>query len=75
MKLPKDVTAGELELLAMVLREVRNVQATGEQLSIHVDPCHPLKAGGASVCFAYNGRGHQWDFEGVRTRKSARPKR
>lgn len=31
-------TAAEAKLLALVLREVRNVLSTGEQLGIYVDP-------------------------------------
>lgn len=56
------VTDAEHQLLLLVLREVRNVMSTGEQLSIIVDPWS--LGGGAHVCFAYNGSGWSTSVEG-----------
>lgn len=65
-------TPAEQQLLDLVLHEVRNVAATGEQLAIYVDP---WSAGnGLSVCVAYNGAGHSEQIEGP-VRKARKPRR
>lgn len=66
-------TEAERDLLALVLREIRHVAATGEQLSILVDP---FAAGdGANVCFSYNGDGWSTALKGRLTRRRKRSRR
>lgn len=65
-------TPAEEELLALLLREVRNVMTTGEQLGIYVDPY--ADRSGLSVCFAYNGAGSSTRIEGA-FRRARKPKR
>lgn len=65
-------TPAELKLLALVLREVRHVRATGEQLSIIVDPHTSPRLSGANVCFSYNGRGWSTEVGALRSKHSRR---
>ena len=67
-----NATDAEQRLLSNVLREVRHVMATGEQLNILVDPY--IHGNGVHVCFAYNGAGWTDSIEGTfqRSRKKLR---
>jgi hypothetical protein len=56
-------TAAEQILLAQVLREIRHVVKTGEQLTIIVDPWRSTR--GVNVFYSYNGSGWSCHVEGV----------
>jgi len=65
-------TSDEVEMLALMLREVRHVMRTGQQLSISVDPF--VAGDGLHLGFHYNGDGWTRPLEGKfnRARKRAR---
>jgi hypothetical protein len=69
----KVTTATEVELLKMVLREVRYAAATGEQLSIIIDPF--VREPGMNVSFHYSGLGWSAELNGkIHKTRSARPR-
>lgn len=65
-------TPDEVEMLSLMLREVRHVMRTGEQLSIGVDPF--TNGEGLHLGFHYNGNGWTRAIEGRfnRVRKRVR---
>lgn len=72
MSAPKP-TPAEAKFLELVLREVRHVMSTKEQLAIHVDPY--VDGSGLDVCFAYNGEGWQTPIDGVVRKQRKRTRR
>jgi len=77
-KLPADVTAGEEELLALMLREMRHAASMGLQLSMIFDPwivdsLGTRKAVGANISMHFNGSGYSSEALGVRKQASRRP--
>lgn len=71
----KPATAGERELLELVLREVRHAVAEGRQLEIIIDPHTVYGARGkANVCFMHSMRGWSTEVGGLRWERSRRRK-
>lgn len=66
-------TPTEQELLDLVLREVRHATATGEQLSITVDPF--AHTHGCHVFVSYNQPGLSWELNGKMLRRKIRGRR
>lgn len=60
----------EVELLVLVLREVRHATATGEQLNVTIDPW--ALGGGLNVFFGHSSRGWSTEVVGPVRRRRAR---
>lgn len=55
-------TQDEVQMLELVLREVRHVMSTGEQMQINVDPF--AHGSGLHLGFHYNGSGWTRELSG-----------
>ena len=65
-------TTAELEVLALVLREMRHARAEKNQMQVVIDAW--LCGDGANMTFLHSARGFTASIEGeMRSRKSARP--